>query len=148
MGRDETTDEIVAHLKENGFNYVDPLITQVNFPLTPRSAVEEDEIVIHDPGGSFSVTEGLAILKQEGLLRPTYEHGLRFTREHGTATTSKKKPFVIFLHEPWLDPCRGRCVVYLDRHPGGRELNLHYPGSGSDGGCVLAGVRPRKPLAT
>ena len=144
IGGPETTDEIVAHLKANGLNNVNPLITQANLPLLARPVVEEDEIVIHDPGTSFSENEGLTILKQEGLLRPTYEHGLRFAREHETATTSKKKPFVIFLHEHWLDPRRRCRVLYLDRSSDNRELDLYYPDGGFDVICVLAGVRPRK----
>ena len=144
MGAAETTDEIAAYLNANGFNYVNEWINQKNFPLKAKEIPEDDEVVIYDPGTSFTEEEGLAILKREGLLRPTYEHGLRFAREHGTTTTSAKKPFVIFLHEPWQDPSGNRRVVYVDRNPDNRELRLHYPGLKFHDHCVLAGVRPRK----
>ena len=144
MGAAETTDEIAAYLNANGFNYVNEWINQKNFPLKAKEIPEDDEVVIYDPGTSFTEEEGLAILKREGLLRPTYEHGLRFAREHGTTTTSAKKPFVIFLHEPWQDPDGDRRIVCVNRYPDDRKLSLGYPGSRFGGNCVLAGVRPRK----
>jgi hypothetical protein len=144
MGAAETTDEIAAYLNANGFNYVNEWINQKNFPLKAKEIPEDDEVVIYDPGTSFTEEEGLAILKREGLLRPTYEHGLRFAREHGTTTTSAKKPFVIFLHEPWRDPRGHRRVVCVRRSPDYRELGLYCPGSKFCDYCVLAGVRPRK----
>ena len=140
MGGANNTDEITAAL---GFPF-NNWITQANFPLTASETPTEDEIEIVDPGKSFSEEEGLAILKEKGLLRPTYEHGIRFAEQHGKATTSEKKPFVIFLHEAWLDPNRDRRIVYLDRRAEYRELYLDYPGLGFLDGCVLAGVRPRK----
>jgi len=143
IGGHETTDDIVRYLREdNRFNYVNDYITQANFPLVGNE-LSADDIVIHDPGCSFSEDEGLAILKQQGLLRPTYEHALWFARQHGTATTSKKKPFVIFLHKPWQDPDRSRRVLCVNRDPDNRELGLGCAGSRFDGRCVLAGVRPR-----
>jgi hypothetical protein len=142
-GAAETTDEIVAYLEANGFNYVSEWINQKNFPLTAKEAPEEDEVVIYDPGRGFTEEEGLAILKREGLTRPTYEHALRFARECGTATTSTKKPFVIFLHKPWRDR-HDRRVVYVFRSPAYRGLDGYCPDGGFDEDCVLAGVRPRK----
>ena len=140
MGGANNTDELTAAL---GFPFND-WITQKNFPLTASETPTEDEIEIVDPGKSFSEEEGLAILKEKGLLRPTYEHGIRFAEQHGKATTSEKKPFVIFLHEAWQDPYRDRRIVCLDRSARGRELGLVYPGGGFRDRCVLAGVRPRK----
>jgi hypothetical protein len=140
MGGANNTDEITAAL---GFPFND-WITQANFPLTASETPTEDEIEIVDPGKSFSEEEGLAILKEKGLLRPTYEHGIRFAEQHGKATTSEKKPFVIFLHEAWQDPYRDRRIVYLDRFAFCRKLYLLYPGVRFGGDCVLAGVRPRK----
>jgi hypothetical protein len=140
MGGANNTDEITAAL---GFPFND-WITQANFPLTASETPTEDEIEIVDPGKSFSEEEGLTILKEKGLLRPTYEHGIRFAERHGKATTSEKKPFVIFLHEAWLGPNRRRRVVCLYRSAGYRELYLYYPDDGFLDRCVLAGVRPRK----
>jgi len=140
MGGANNTDELTAAL---GFPFND-WITQKNFPLTASETPTEDEIEIVDPGKSFSEEEGLAILKEKGLLRPTYEHGIRFAEQHGKATTSEKKPFVIFLHEAWQDPYRDRRIVCLDRLAKYRELGLVYPDGGFRDRCVLAGVRPRK----
>jgi hypothetical protein len=140
MGGANNTDEITAAL---GFSFND-WITQANFPLTTSETPTEDEIEIVDPGKSFSEEEGLAILKEKGLLRPTYEHGIRFAEQHGKATTSEKKPFVIFPHIPWQGPGRDRRVVCLRRRAEYRRLFLRYPDCGFNDVCVLAGVRPRK----
>ncbi len=138
-GGSETTDQIISGL---GFPASDD-ITQANFPLAPHLA-EEAEIEIIDPGCSFSEDEGLEFLKAAGLERPTHEHALRFAEQCGTATTSDKKPFVIFLHEAWLGPFGSRRVMYLYRSSADRKLYLDYPDDRFDGLCVLAGVRPRK----
>lgn len=140
IGGSETTDEIIS-----GFGFpADDLITQANFPLQPRAAVEEDEIEIIDPGCSFSEDQGLKFLADAELGRPTYELALRFAEQHGKATTSGRKPFVIFLHEAWQDPRRCRRVLCLNRYARYRGLYLCCPGHGFGDGCVLAGVRPRK----
>ena len=139
LGGPENTDQITAAL---GFPSND-WITQKNFPLKPH-AIEDVEIEIIDPGCSFSGEEGLKFLASANLGRPTYEHALRFAEQHGKATTSDKKPFVIFLHEAWQDPYRHRRVLYLYLDLRLRKLNLGYPGSRFFSDCVLAGVRPRK----
>lgn len=139
MGGPENTDQITKAL---GFPFND-WITQKNFPLKPSSTPWEDDIEIVDPGKSFTEEEGLQILADKGLVRPSYEHGIRFAEQHGKATTSEKKPFVIFLHEPWRDPFGRRRIVCLDRLAQRRRLYLSYPGLGFRDRCVLAGVRPR-----
>lgn len=140
MGGPETIDQITAAL---GFPFND-WITQANFPLTPSEAPWEDEIEIIDPGCSFSEAEGLQFLKDAKLGRPTYAHGIRFGQQFGKATTSAKKPFIVFLHEAWLDPNRHRRVLYIDRFPASCVLDLRCPDDRFGGHCVLAGVRPRK----
>jgi hypothetical protein len=145
MGGPENTDAIVAALRESGI-WVNDHITQANFPLTARKTPVEDEIQIIDPGKSFSEEEGLVILKEAKLIRPTYEHGIRFAQQHGKVTTSKEKPFVIFLHPSWRGPLDGRRVLYVYRNPGNRRLILNYPDNRFNDNCVLAGVRSRNPL--
>jgi hypothetical protein len=140
MGGANNTNEITAAL---GFPFSD-LITQANFPLKPSETPYEDEIEIVDPGRDFTEEEGLQILKDKGLERPTYEHAIRFAEQHGKATTSEKKPFVIFLHPAWLGPDRRRRIVCLSRSAGCRGLRLGYPDLRFVDDCVLAGVRPRK----
>ena len=139
LGGPETTDEIISGL---GFP-ANSNITQENFPLKPH-AIEDVEIEIIDPGCSFSEDEGLKFLADAKLGRPTYGHALRFAKQHGKATTSEKKPFVVFLHEAWQDPNRSRRVLCLVCRARYRELFLGYPDVGFDDDCVLAGVRPRK----
>jgi hypothetical protein len=140
MGGANNTDEITKAL---GFPF-DELITQANFPLAALETPMEDEIETVDPGRDFSEEEGLQILKDKGLERPTYEHVIRFAEQHGKVATSEKKPFVIFLHEAWLDPDRCRRFVYLCRSARYRKLRLRCPYDRFRDRCVLAGVRPRK----
>lgn len=144
MGGNENTDQIVAVLREGGI-WVNGYVTQANFPLTPSENLWEDEIKIIDPECSFNEGEGLKFIADAKLRRPTYEHGIRFAQQHGKATTSTKKPFVIFLHEPWQDPDRRRRMMSLYRNPESRKLSLDFSGQGFyDAYCVLAGVLPRK----
>lgn len=142
MGGPETTDQITANL---GFMF-DKLINQQNFPLEKAKTLWEDEIEIVDPGYSFSEKEGLQILKNKGLLRPTYEHSIRFAQQHGkTVTSSERKPSIIFLHEAWQDQDRSRRVMCLNRNlPYHRVFDLSYLGGTFCGGYVLAGVRSHK----
>lgn len=140
LGGPETTDQIVASLGFPANSY----ITQANFPIKPRAAIEEVEIEIVDPDRKFGFDECPAILAEAKLDEPTHEHGIRFAEQHGKTTTSMKKPFVIFPHKPWRGPNRDLRVVYLNRDPSDHELSLRYPDYGFDDCCVLAGVRPRK----
>ena len=142
MNGTETTDDIVASLRAGGFGYVNDYITQANFPLTATDG-EDVGIEIIDPGCDFSEKDGLRYLAEANLERPTYQQALRFAQQHGRTTSSTKKPFVIFLHEAWRDPYRGRRFLCVDRGPSHRGLLLFYPG-GFSSHCVLAGVRPRK----
>jgi len=142
LGGNTTTDQITASLKEGGFTYVNESITQEYFPLTPHNP-EEIEIEVIDPGHSFYEAEGLKLLEAGGLARPTIEQALRFVEQFGTTTTGNK-PFVIFLHESWRGPGSLRRILYVDREPSRRGLNLRYPDSKFSIDCVLAGVRPHK----
>jgi hypothetical protein len=51
-----------------------------------------------------------------------------------------------FPYVSWLDPNRNRRIVYLNRNPKYRKLNLNYPDNRFNDNCVLAGVRRRKPF--
>ena len=133
-----TTNEIARMLREADL-YVSGYVTQANFPLNPR------EIEIIDPGRSFGEDEGLAFLKIANLGRPTEEHALRFTEQHGKTTTGEK-PYIIFLHEPWKGPSDDdRLILYVDRESGMRGLDLGHPHFGFDSRFVLAGVHPSSP---
>lgn len=145
MGESETTDQIVAYLKNNGFYYVHEWIDQDNFPLTTKEIPEDAEIIIYDPGGGFTEEEGLAILKREGLLRPTHEHALRFAFEYGAKVEFQENVFVTFLHEPWVEPRGDRRVIEGTFSLNNRTLSLGYPDvpRGMRIKRILAGVRPR-----
>jgi len=142
MGISETTDEIVGYLSANGFHYVHEWINQENFPLTAKE-IREDEIVIYDPGTNFTEEEGLAILRREGMLRPTYEHALRFTREYGTRENFSEDIFVTFLHKPWKEPRGDQRIIEATFSFNNRTLGLGYPDvpHGMRMKRVLAGVR-------
>ncbi len=140
VGGSETTDEIVANL---GFP-ANELITQGNFPIQPRLAIEEVEIQIVDPDCNFREEEGLVILTEAKLERPTYEHGIRFSQQYGKVTSSSAKPFVLFLHKAWQDPEGVRRILCLFRSPDHRRLHLDFPDDGFFDTCVLAGVKSRK----
>ena len=141
IGTPEDTDQIMSSL---GFPF-NKMINQKNFPLVISDGPREEEIEIFNPCVTFDKEEGLKILKDNGLLPPSYEHGLRFARQYGKATISEKKPFIVFLHEPWKDPLRNNRVLCINRYPGDRELILDYSDFKFHEGSVLAGVRPRKP---
>jgi len=141
LGGIETTDEIVSNL---GFP-ANELITQENFPIQPHAAIEEVEIQIVDPNRNFREEEGLVILAEVKLERPTYEHGIRFSQQHGRImTSSNKKPFVLFLHEAWKDPEGVSRILCLFRSPDRRWLHLDCLSIGFFDTCVLAGVLPCK----
>ena len=54
-------------------------------------------------------------------------------------------PRWLFVHF-WQDPNRSRRILYVNRNPSNRKLNLNYPDNRFNSHCVLAGVRPRNPL--
>jgi hypothetical protein len=142
LGDPTTTDQIAQEWREAGL-YVNDYLTQANFPLTARETTEDAEIEIIDPGCSFSEEEGLKFLEAAGLERPTYEHALRFAEQCGRTTTGKKL-YIVFLHEPWLAPDRYRRFVCVLRYLDDRRLHLYCPGIRFSDDCVLAGVRRRK----
>jgi hypothetical protein len=139
LGGKTTTDDIVQAWRKKHV-YVDPKITQDNFPLAPHDC-QEVEVEVIDPSGAFSEYRGLKCLASAGLERPTYEHALRFAEQWGR-TAKGKGSFVVFLHEisPILqfDPC----IITIDRIPRSRGLYLFFPQCGFDATCVVAGVRP------
>jgi hypothetical protein len=144
LGRPETTDELVRKLKEKErFSYVNVHITQENFPIFPHR-LEVDDIIIHDPGGHLLDKErGLSLLKEDGLLRPTYEHALQFACQHGKiAKMPDKKPFVAFLHKPWRDMSGDEYVMFVACFPcENRKLFLGHLGVFLEY-SVLAGISP------
>ena len=143
MGGPETTDEITGKLN---FRF-DKFINQINFPITPHEQWK-DEIVIIDPNGRYTEQECVQILKEGGLMLPTYEHGIRFALQYGKLIPSfKEKPFILFPHESWFNvtDCY-RYILSLKRSTNQRLLRLAHCYSGGKFSelCLFAGVRPRK----
>ncbi len=139
LGKPGTTDDIVKYLKKNGFNFVGEEITQKNLPLEPHE-IENIQIEIIDPGCRFSEEEGIELLEAAGLERPTEEHALRFAEQCGS-TTIGGKPFIVFLHEPWIDQYWNPRVLFIHREPNYLGLNLDYASFGFNEKCMLAGIR-------
>jgi hypothetical protein len=137
MGGPENTEEITSSF-DFPFN---PYITEANFPSKGRGESWEDEIVVLDPRCSFNEPQGLRILHDIGLDRPTCEHALRFAQQHARTTVSDDKPFIVFLHEPWRDSKDRPHVLCLDRHSEFPALSLAFPDAGLDARFVMAGVR-------
>jgi len=143
LGGEITTDQIAKTWKDAGL-YVNKDITQANFPLIVHDPEDVEIEIINPHCPSISEEEGLAYLKASGLVRPTYEHALRFAEQYGMTTTGVK-PSIIFLHEPWQDSDRNSRVIFVDRNVWDRGLRLTYLDDGLFGvESVLAGVRPRK----
>jgi len=145
IGGTKTTDDILKGLIKNGFKKVNEWITQKTFPIKTDEKIKEIEIEIIDPGRSFNKEDALKFLIAAGLRRPTKESALRFAEQYyyGRADDAKK-PYVIFLHVPWMDKNRAHCVLCVNRDPDNRELRLRYQVNGFDNRCVLAGIRPHK----
>ena len=145
IGGNKTTDEIVSYLIKNGFKKVNKWITQKNFPIKADEKVKEVEIEIIDPDRSFNKEDALKLLAAAGLRRPTKECALRFAEQYlyGRSYDSKK-PYVVFLHVPWMDKSRSHCILCVNRDPDNRELRLRYHVNGFDNRCVLAGIRSHK----
>lgn len=143
MGGPETTDELLAKLN---FRF-DRSINQINFPITP-SEQWLDEIVIIDPSGRYTEQECVQILKGEGLMRPTYEHGIKFALQYGKSIPNfKEKPFILFPHECWFNTADSyRYILSLKRGTKQRLLRLAHCYSGNKFSelCLFAGVRPGK----
>jgi len=142
LGGPETTNQIVASL---GFP-VNGYIVQEDFPLKSRE-IEKVEIELVKPGKYIkNEKEGLAILAEHKLERPTYEHALRFAEQYGRIAIFFKREKIIFWHKPVNAQGYGLQVMCLSRYPKFRFLDLCSPhnGFGHDYNCVLAGVRPHK----
>lgn len=135
MGGFLNTDQITKIL---GFP-CNPWITQKNFPIECGSSWEDEVEIINVPGRLRDEAEGLKILKDAGLDRPTHEHGIQFARQFG-GKMSAEKSCILFLHTPWKDPRDNDRIICMDR---GRRrfLSLSHVGLGFNDRCVLAGVR-------
>lgn len=147
VGGRETTDEIVRWLKDqNRFSYVNSRIRTQSFPFPPRKDQTEEKIVVYDPECLFNRDQGLLNITEQGLLRPSYEHALKFVRQHGLkADLPGKKPFVLFLHEPIIEDPQNEddLVLYAGLFSSCRKLYLGYPDRGFSRMCLLAGVQPQ-----
>jgi hypothetical protein len=129
------TDQIMAGL---GMPF-DRRITQENFPLRPDS-LPDDRIETVDPKRSFTEEEGLQILADNKLDRPSYRHGIHFAEQYGTKTVSGEESLVLFLHEAWMGPGETPRIMYLCRGVDRCRFGLMYADQKFSASSVLAGV--------
>jgi hypothetical protein len=131
-----TTNEIVANL---GFGAHEWIIEEY-FPLVGK-IFGKARVGIIDPRRDFDEEEIPSILAAHGLVKPEYWHALRFMAQFGNMIpASRKKPYIVFPHEPWIDLRTRPRMLALCRDPTGRRLSLVYPGNGFDKCSVIAGV--------
>ena len=144
LGGHETTDQIVKHLKANGFRRVHEAITQKNFPIKPHE-IKDVQIEIVDPGRPFTAEEGTVFLKSMGLLPPTEEHALRFAEQRGRMVATSNEKCLVFLHRHWEDNDGRRRMLFIHNiMDDNRRFGLIFADNGFGHDCLLAGVRPGK----
>lgn len=139
IGGSVDTDQIVANLDLPA----DSNITQKNFPLK-LGDTKSIWIEVVDPGNSrFTEEQGLAILADNKLKRPTRDGTIRFIQQHSRCKAFPKKRFILFLHPPRRYSDRSSpSVLCLDRRTGCRYVFLMSVTVRFDGNdCVLAGVQ-------
>jgi hypothetical protein len=137
MGGPENTSQITASFDFPFNDY----ITQANFPLTPGEVSRVDEIAVIEPKSSFDEKEGLRLLSEAHLERPTYEHALRFAQQHARASVSDEKCFILFLHEAWQGPGGHPRALCFDRSVEFPALSMAFLDVTFDDRFVLAGIR-------
>jgi hypothetical protein len=139
MGGTENAAQIVTGL---GYPF-HKLIPKDLKDLTSESSESWESIIeIIDPGFPFSEEEGLQILKDRKLVRPTYEHPVRFRQQYKEVSFLGKKSYVIFLHEPWFDSDGDRRIVCVGRVGWKGGLYLDCLDGRFYGHSVLVGVHP------
>ena len=113
-----STEQLV---EAGGYGYAHSCITSENFPVRPRGAAGERDIVLIGFDRDVSAAQGLAAAAGLGLERPSYEDALHFGIAH--PTVQQEHP-VIFLHDPWFGYFGRRDVLCLWSNAGRRELGL------------------------
>jgi len=127
-------------IKKGKYQWVNDSITAENFPQEEVRG----EVEIFDPGKSFTFKEGIQFLKDKGYEPANAYELLTYGATH--LEENSDKPYIIALGTVWLHPRRFPHVICVYRSPSDRKLRLFWTGNGFVGNCVLAGVRPRKPL--
>src|SRR5688572_12118379 len=112
IGGGTTTRQIAKALRKAGSYVSDSIIRSKFFALPPHSEEDVEIEIICGPKYRLNEKLGLWLLEDAGLERPTCEHALRFAEQWGMRTTSKKKPFIIFLHKPWQSIYHSRRVLF------------------------------------
>ncbi|OGM93769.1 hypothetical protein A2524_02505 [Candidatus Wolfebacteria bacterium RIFOXYD12_FULL_48_21] len=133
-GGTRTTDEVVA---AGNYDWVNSMVNGDNFPMRPMPDGPR-EIVFLEFDHDTTSEEALAEAERQGLERPLYEDALFFGEQH---PEEQRKDPIVFLHEPWQDPCGNLSVLVLDCGDRYRYLRLGYFGDSWDRRCRFAFVR-------
>jgi hypothetical protein len=103
------------------YGYAQAAVTSENFPADRAAPARVRAIVLLEFAHPVAFEDVVAVAKERGLTRPTYEDALYFGIAHPEA--QRERP-IIFLHEPWLGAFGRRDVVCLWTNAGRRELGL------------------------
>jgi hypothetical protein len=103
------------------YGYAQAAVTTENFPADRAAPARVRAIVLLEFAHPVAFEDVVAVAKERGLTRPTYEDALYFGIAHPEA--QRERP-IIFLHEPWLGAFGRRDVVCLWTNAGRRELGL------------------------
>jgi hypothetical protein len=103
------------------YGYAQAAVTTENFPADRAAPARVRAIVLLEFAQPVAFEDVVAVAKERGLTRPTYEDALYFGIAHPEA--QRERP-IIFLHEPWLGAFGRRDVVCLWTNAGRRELGL------------------------
>jgi hypothetical protein len=103
------------------YGYAQTAVTSENFPADRAAPARVRAIVLLEFAHPVAFEDVVAVAKERGLTRPTYEDALYFGIAHPEA--QRERP-IIFLHEPWLGAFGRRDVVCLWTNAGRRELGL------------------------
>jgi hypothetical protein len=103
------------------YGYAQAAVTSENFPADRAAPARVRAIVLLEFEHPVAFEDVVAVAKERGLTRPTYEDALYFGIAH--PEVQRERP-IIFLHEPWLGAFGRRDVVCLWTNAGRRELGL------------------------
>ncbi len=137
-------DSALSHadlIKAGNYNFVNPSITSVNFPLNAEGKTGDEAFILHFDRMVTS-EQAIAEMDKQGLCPATITHALAFGAQH---PEEQRKYPIIFLGSSWMDSDGGRFVPCLGVGDGERGLDLDWFGTDWDASCRFAAVRkPRE----
>ncbi len=122
--------------KQGEYDWFNRLITNDRFPMVPHAPILRT-IELLQLDHNWSYEEGLVILADRNLDRPTSEDCFYFGIQH---PDEQRAHPLVFSHEPVLGLSRLPSVLVLYEYNGDRELDLDRTACGWPRGCALVGV--------